>query len=214
MLKIRLMRIGGRQKPFYRVVAVDERSKRTGAYIELLGTYNPLTEPKDIKLKQDRIDYWLKQGAQKSDGFLRIIGEAPQRKPRKPKKEKKAAQPAVVSDQPSGKKEEPASTEPAAQPTETPSKEQATKAPVVEEAPATEEAAQQAETPTVETPSEETASTVTESPNNEKEEVVEGSTSSPQANQADEPVPSEVEGSESIQNEKVLSEGDKNEGST
>ncbi len=86
MLKIRLMRIGGRQRPFYRVVAVDERAKRTGAYIELLGTYNPLTEPKEIKLKQDRIDHWVKQGAQMSDGFLRIIGKAPQRPPRKPKK--------------------------------------------------------------------------------------------------------------------------------
>lgn len=72
------------------MVAVDERSKRTGAYIELLGTYNPLTEPKEIKLKQDRIDYWVKQGAQMSDGFLRIIGKAKQRPPRKPKKEKKA----------------------------------------------------------------------------------------------------------------------------
>lgn len=89
MLKIRLMRIGGKQRPFYRVVAVDERSKRTGAYIELLGTYNPLTEPKEIKLKQDRIDYWTKQGAQPSVGYLRIIGKAPQRQPRKPKKEKK-----------------------------------------------------------------------------------------------------------------------------
>lgn len=88
MLKIRLMRIGAKKKPFYRVVVVDERSKRTGAYIELLGTYNPLTEPKDIKLKQDRIDYWIKQGAQSSTGYLRIIGKAPQRPPRKPKKEK------------------------------------------------------------------------------------------------------------------------------
>lgn len=68
------------------MVAVDERAKRTGGYIELLGTYNPLTEPKDIKLKQDRIDYWLKQGAQPSEGYLRIIGKAPQRPPRKPKK--------------------------------------------------------------------------------------------------------------------------------
>ncbi len=83
------MRIGAKKKPFYRVVAVDEQSKRTGAYIELLGTYNPLTEPKDIKLKQDRIDYWIKQGAQMSTGYLRIIGKAPQRPPRKPKKENK-----------------------------------------------------------------------------------------------------------------------------
>ncbi|MDO8576936.1 MAG: 30S ribosomal protein S16 [Candidatus Daviesbacteria bacterium] len=91
MLKIRLMRIGAKKKPFYRVVVLDERAKRTGAYIELLGTYNPLTEPKDIKLKQDRIDYWIKQGAQMSTGYLRIIGKAPQRLPRKPKKTRKQA---------------------------------------------------------------------------------------------------------------------------
>ena len=89
MLKIRLMRIGAKKKPFYRVVVLDKRAKRTGAYIELLGTYNPLTEPKEIKLKQDRIDHWVKQGAQFSNGYLRIIGKAPQRPPRKPKKEKK-----------------------------------------------------------------------------------------------------------------------------
>lgn len=111
MLKIRLMRIGTNKKPFYRVVVVDKRAKRTGAYIEELGTYNPLTEPKDIKLKQDRIDYWTKQGAQMSNGFLRIIGKAPQRPPRKPKKEKKAKEPPAllpsVGPQPSEKPEEP-----------------------------------------------------------------------------------------------------------
>lgn len=85
------MRIGAKKRPFYRVVVVDERTKRTGAYIELLGNYNPLTEPKDIKLKQDRIDYWIKQGAKPSHGYLRMIGKAPQRPPRKPKKEKKKA---------------------------------------------------------------------------------------------------------------------------
>lgn len=86
MLKIRLMRIGAKKIPFYRVVVVDERAKRTGAYIEAVGTYNPLTEPKDIQLKQDRIDHWIKQGAQMSVGFLRIIGQAPQRPPRKAKR--------------------------------------------------------------------------------------------------------------------------------
>lgn len=105
MLKIRLMRIGAKQKPFYRVVAVDERSKRSGAYIELLGTYNPLTEPKEIKLKQDRIDHWIKQGAQLSTGFLRIIGKAPQRLPRKAKKEKKE-EPQPKVDQPVADKAE------------------------------------------------------------------------------------------------------------
>lgn len=87
-VKIRLMRIGAKKRPFYRVVAVDEKKKRTGQYLELLGTYNPLTEPKEILLKQDRIDAWIKQGAQPSTGFLRIIGKAPQRPPRKPKKQK------------------------------------------------------------------------------------------------------------------------------
>lgn len=83
------MRIGTKKHPFYRVVAVDERNKRTGGCIENLGTYNPLSKPKEIKLNQERIDYWIKKGAQLSVGFLRITGKAPQRKPRKPKKEKK-----------------------------------------------------------------------------------------------------------------------------
>lgn len=101
------MRIGGKQRPFYRVVAVDERNKRTGAYIELLGTYNPLTTPHDIKLKQDRIDYWIKQGAQMSNGFLRIIGKAPQRPPRKPKKEKKVETPVAPAVQANTSEESP-----------------------------------------------------------------------------------------------------------
>ena len=119
-VKIRLMRIGARKRPFYRIVAVDERKKRTGGYHELLGTYNPLTEPKEIKLDQAKVDAWTKKGAQPSDGFLRIIGKAPQRPPRKPKKEKKggteaapvasapASEPASVEEKP---QEETARTE-------------------------------------------------------------------------------------------------------
>ena len=103
------MRIGTKKIPFYRVVVVDERAKRTGAYIELVGTYNPLTQPKDIKLEQKRIDYWIKQGAQPSVGFLRIIGKAPQRLPRKPKKEKKES--SAISPQPSDKPAETAKEE-------------------------------------------------------------------------------------------------------
>ncbi len=87
-VKVRLMRIGAKGRPFYRVVAVDERRKRTGSYLELLGTYNPLTTPKEINLKQDRIDAWVKNGAQLSTGFLRIIGKAPQKVARKPKKDR------------------------------------------------------------------------------------------------------------------------------
>ncbi len=98
-VKIRLMRIGSKKRPFYRVVAVDERRKRTGGYLELLGTYNPLTEPKEIKLNQPKIDEWIKKGAVMSTGFLRIIGKAPQRF-RKPKKEVPPEAPAVESVKP------------------------------------------------------------------------------------------------------------------
>lgn len=97
---------------------MDERAKRTGGYIELLGTYNPLTEPKDIKLKQDRIDHWTKQGAQMSDGFLRIIGKAPKRPPRKPKKEKTAEQPAT--EVPAAEEPKTEETKVTEQPTQTP----------------------------------------------------------------------------------------------
>lgn len=86
-VKIRLMRIGAKKRPFYRVVAVDDRNKRTGGFLELLGTYNPLTNPKEINLKQDRINEWLKKGAQPSRGFLRITGKAPKKPPKKPKKQ-------------------------------------------------------------------------------------------------------------------------------
>lgn len=89
-VKIRLMRIGSKHRPFYRVVAIDERKKRTGAYLELLGTYNPLTEPKEIILKKERIEYWKKQGAQSSVGFLRILGQAPRKAIRPPKKQQPA----------------------------------------------------------------------------------------------------------------------------
>lgn len=87
-VKVRLMRIGAKKRPFYRIVAVDERNKRTGKYLELIGTYNPLTKPKEIIIKKELLDKWLKQGAVLSDGFLRITKQAPQKPPRKPKKEK------------------------------------------------------------------------------------------------------------------------------
>lgn len=105
-VKIRLMRIGAKKRPFYRIVAVDEKRKRVGAYLENLGTYNPLTEPKEIILKQDRIDEWIKKGAQLSDGFLRITKQAPQKPPRKPKKAKEVkevsetANPEIEKEQP------------------------------------------------------------------------------------------------------------------
>lgn len=128
-VKIRLMRIGAKKRPFYRVVAVDERKKRTGGFLENLGTYNPLTQPKEVILKQDRIDDWLKRGAVPSNGFLRITGQAPQRPPRKAKKEPKPA-PETPQTQPDAPTEQPVEetgeTQPKSEPTnkaDTPTKE-------------------------------------------------------------------------------------------
>jgi len=73
------MRIGTKGRPFYRIVVVDERKKRTGAYIDLIGTYNPLSTPKEIKIDQEKVEAWTKKGAQMSTGFLRITGKAHQR---------------------------------------------------------------------------------------------------------------------------------------
>lgn len=116
-VKIRLMRIGTNNRPFYRVVAVDERRKRTGGYLELLGTYNPLTEPKEINLDQGKIDAWIKKGAQPSYGFLRIIGKAPQRAPRKAKKAPKEAPAPAAAQTPATPLE--TAQEPAAEPAAT-----------------------------------------------------------------------------------------------
>jgi len=63
-LKIRLARAGARNRPFYRIVVVDSKAPRDGKFIEKLGTYDPLKEPYEVVLKEDRIREWLKRGAQ------------------------------------------------------------------------------------------------------------------------------------------------------
>ena len=64
MLKIKLFRTGKKKQPRYRIVVVEARSKRDGKYIELLGTYNPLTQPSEIKLDLEKYQSWVKKGAQ------------------------------------------------------------------------------------------------------------------------------------------------------
>ncbi|MBF0469495.1 MAG: 30S ribosomal protein S16 [Desulfamplus sp.] len=63
-VKIRLARGGAKKKPFYRIVAADIQSPRDGRFLETLGTYNPMVEPAQITLKDERIKYWLGVGAQ------------------------------------------------------------------------------------------------------------------------------------------------------
>jgi len=78
-VKLRLARGGTKKRPFYRVVAADERAPRDGRYIERLGVYNPLL-PKDhaerVVLNTERVEYWLSQGAQPTDRVLRFLDAA------------------------------------------------------------------------------------------------------------------------------------------
>ena len=66
-VRIRLARHGAKKKPFYRIVAADGESPRDGKFLEKLGTYNPLKDPAEVTLNQDRIKYWIDKGAIPSD---------------------------------------------------------------------------------------------------------------------------------------------------
>jgi small subunit ribosomal protein S16 len=74
LLTIRLSRIGKKKKPFYRVVVIEKTRPRDGRFVEIVGTYDPLKKPAEIKLDAARIQHWLARGAQPSDtvrSFLR-----------------------------------------------------------------------------------------------------------------------------------------------
>ena len=73
MLAIKLMRTGAKKSPSYRVVVKEKQSKRDGAYLENLGTYNPTRNPAEIKLKLNRVNYWIEKGAQPTDTVNRLI---------------------------------------------------------------------------------------------------------------------------------------------
>jgi len=77
MLAISLMRMGAKKRPFYRVVVKENRSKRDGAYLENLGTYDPLADPADVRLNHDRIQYWIGVGAQPTDTVRSLIKNNP-----------------------------------------------------------------------------------------------------------------------------------------
>ena len=67
MVKIRLMRLGGKHKPFYRLVVADSRAPRSGRYIEAIGYYNPTTDPSTLKVDEAKAVAWLRKGARPSD---------------------------------------------------------------------------------------------------------------------------------------------------
>lgn len=66
-VKIRLTRMGSKKAPFYRVVVADSRSPRDGKFIDIIGTYNPLTNPAEIKIDNEKASKWLQSGAQPTD---------------------------------------------------------------------------------------------------------------------------------------------------
>jgi len=69
MIKIRLARTGAKKQPKYRVVVTDEQEKRNGRFIEIVGHYDPISEPPVMEVKKDRIAYWLSVGAQPTKAF-------------------------------------------------------------------------------------------------------------------------------------------------
>ncbi len=73
MLAIRLMRMGAKKRPAYRVVVKERLSKRDGAYIENVGTYNPTREPAEVNLNLERIRYWIERGAQPTATVKRLM---------------------------------------------------------------------------------------------------------------------------------------------
>ena len=75
MVKIRLRRMGAKKQPTYRFVVADERSPRDGRFIEILGHYNPRTEPKTVVVDEAKAKQWLEKGAQPSDTVRRLFAE-------------------------------------------------------------------------------------------------------------------------------------------
>ncbi len=72
-VRIRLQRIGRPKRPYYRVVAIDKRSKRNGEPIEILGQYDPLLQENKLNIKMERFEYWVKTGAQPSDTVASLV---------------------------------------------------------------------------------------------------------------------------------------------
>ena len=76
MLAIRLMRTGAKKRPSYRIVVKEKQSKRDGAFLENVGTYDPTRQPAEIKLKADRVRYWIERGARPTDTVRQLIKQA------------------------------------------------------------------------------------------------------------------------------------------
>ena len=77
MLMIRLARVGARKQPYYRVVVIEKDRARNGRSVEVVGQYNPRTNPASVNIKRDRVDYWVAKGAQMSDRVKVLVSKLP-----------------------------------------------------------------------------------------------------------------------------------------
>jgi small subunit ribosomal protein S16 len=77
LLRIRLTRMGAKKKPFYRVVITERRTARDGSFVEIVGHYNPVSNPPVIDLKMDRVRHWIGCGAQPTETVRSLIRKAP-----------------------------------------------------------------------------------------------------------------------------------------
>ena len=76
MVKIRLRRMGAKKRPYYRIVVADSRTPRDGHSIEEVGTYNPMTNPPEVTVKIDRVQEWIKNGAQPTETVRALLKKA------------------------------------------------------------------------------------------------------------------------------------------
>ncbi len=77
-IKIRLTRGGRKKRPFYRIVAANSGAKRDGRFLEILGTYDPLKDPAEVRINRQKLDKWLSRGAKPSDTVRSILSRASQ----------------------------------------------------------------------------------------------------------------------------------------
>jgi small subunit ribosomal protein S16 len=156
--------MGAKKRPFYRVVVKEKRSKRDGKYIENLGTYNPMTDPAEVNLKHERIQYWISVGAKPSETVASLIKNNPEMT-----EEEKAAKAKAIAEKKEAERrarEEGRKAEEARLAEEARKAEEAARA---EEEKAAAEAESAEEAPAEEGASEETAPAAEEAPSGEGE---------------------------------------------
>jgi small subunit ribosomal protein S16 len=77
MLAIRLRRMGSKKRPYFRVVVTDSRTARDSSFVEVLGHYDPRTKPERLEIRRDRLEHWVKVGAQPSDSIRTLVKRLP-----------------------------------------------------------------------------------------------------------------------------------------